>query len=1043
MNKIFIRLILILLFQSFVSNVIAMDTVKINEKNALFTVQDQTLPIITTKYIGWGENWKWASAKIKATQIVENKKYKKTDFDGQVKKLGIKFTGSVRPVKNSLIWQYDWQKSISLPNAKGFGVEFKLSDLKSSEQQPKLLENNRGWSWKAANNKFIEVVFEPRPAMVYFERGNKDQIRVLFFRGISVGSGSSRMTVKVNDGVVFSGPASTAYEKIDFSWHKDILPPLSSPIDLSFLNKNDIPAGKQGFIKRDKDQLFFENGSPAKFWGANVQANALFQTPDADIKRHAKRIAQLGFNLIRIHHHDSAWVKPNIFKNPENNTHEFSDSAIKKIDWWIKCLKDEGVYLWLDLHVGRRFTKNDGISGFSDFSKGKDHAEAKGFNYYNKDVQSLMLAFNKAYLNHVNPFTKLAYKDDPAVIALLITNENDVTHHFGNKLLRNKNVPVHHDIFSKDVEKFARTFGLSKHKVGQTWLMGESKIYLNDVEHRFNELMINQLEGLGVKSLVATTNLWSGMGVFGLPALTDGSIIDTHVYGRADEFKNNPRFTPGFLTRIGGSQVTGYPLSVTEWNVEPFPVQDRFTTPVFFASIANLQGWDAIMLYGYSQSPLGRKGKGSNYSSYNDPAIMGLMPAAALLYRQNHVSLAKKSYELKLNRDDFFFKRQDPSTSKTLRTLLETSRLTIAIPKTPELQWLRDNTVSESNSIVIHDANKDFIPVGQSFVESDTRELKRDWSKGIHTINTEKSQVASGWIGGELIDLADVSFKIKTGNAVVAVQSADGQAINKSNKIFITVMARSKPEKGHKLPFISEPVIGQVDISAPKGLRLYPINKLGKLDNEILIQRDAVGKYNIQLSPEMKYHWFMLQNETPAFEINSPVNGAVYTEGDLIKFKTNSAQQKGVINKVEFWHDNVALGKEGIVLIDQSTRNLTPGKHTIYSRATFGDGSHSDSKISLTIKDAPFRITHPYKGESFIEGQPIVIKTNASKWAGRIKQVNFWKNKWKYLEGDKTEPYEYILKKLPIGEHILRTRIIFKDGKKSDSSISITVVKTD
>ncbi len=67
------------------------------------------------------------------------------------------------------------------------------------------------------------------------------------------------------------------------------------------------------------------------------------------------------------------------------------------------------------------------------------------------------------------------------------------------------------------------------------------------------------------------------MGIFGLPALTDGSIIDAHTYGRAEEFNYNPRYTPGFLTWIAGSQVTGFPLSVTEWNIEPFPALDRFT----------------------------------------------------------------------------------------------------------------------------------------------------------------------------------------------------------------------------------------------------------------------------------------------------------------------------------------------------------------------------------------------------------------------------------------------------------------------------------
>ena len=1024
-------IIILLLFQSNIC--LAIDTVKVNEKDALFTALNQSLPLITSNYIGWQENWKWAGAIVEPSHIVQNKQYQKSTFNGQVKNLDIAFNGSVTPNNNNLVWTYNWDKSSSFPNAIGFGIEFKLT-LSDSSQAPELLPNNAGWRWKTVDNKSFEVIFTPAAKKIYFERGNKNHIRVLFFSDITSGSQSSSMTVKVDDTVKLSGPDSVAYDETNSPWHKDILSPSSSPIDLSFLNKNDKPAGKQGFIKRKGAQLFFENGSAAKFWGANIQASALFQSSSTDIKRHAKRIAQLGFNLIRIHHHDSSWVNPNIFKNQQNNTHELSDAALKKIDWWVKCLKEEGIYLWLDLHVGRRYTENDGISNFSDFSKGKAYAEAKGFNYYNNDVMALMQAFNKAYLTHINQYTQLAYKDDPAVIALLITNENDLTQHFGNALLANKNVPAHHAIFSADADNFSSSHGLSSYKVKSTWLMGESKIYLNDVEHRFNQQMIEHLQGLGVKSLISTSNSWGNMGLFGLPSLTDGSLIDAHAYGKENEFKLNPRQAPGFLTWAGAAQVTGYPLSITEWNIEPFPAKDRFTAPLFVASIASLQSWDAIMLYGYSQIPLGNAGYGSNYSSYNDPAIIGLMPAAALLYRQNHVAPANKSYALKLNRENFFFNRQDPTTSKTIRTILETSRLTIDMPDTPELPWLNTNNTDEENSIVIHDTNIDFIPSGQSFVESDTGELKRNWEKGIHTINTEKSQIAAGWIGGETVELKDVTFKIETGNAVVAVQSLDNKAIRESNKIFITVMARSKPEKNNHPPFLSEPVTGLLEIHAPKGLKLYPISRIGKLKDKIFTQQDSEGRYSINLSSDMGYHWFILQNNTPTFEITSPVDGAEYTEGDLISLKTNILLQEGNIDKVEFWHDGLKFEQESDTSYELSYRGFAPGIHTISSRTLFKDGSSLDTKvIKITVKESPFRITSPYDGDQFIEGNPVAIKTNASKWELNVKQVDFWHDNWEYLAGVKNAPYEHIIQKLPVGNHVIRSRLLFKDETRSDA----------
>ena len=40
-----------------------------------------------------------------------------------------------------------------------------------------------------------------------------------------------------------------------------------------------------------------------------------------------------------------------------------------------------------------------------------------------------MIEFQHNYLNHLNKYTKLRYKDDPAVMGVLITNENDLTAH--------------------------------------------------------------------------------------------------------------------------------------------------------------------------------------------------------------------------------------------------------------------------------------------------------------------------------------------------------------------------------------------------------------------------------------------------------------------------------------------------------------------------------------------------------------------------------------------------------------------------------------
>ena len=177
-----------------------------------------------------------------------------------------------------------------------------------------------------------------------------------------------------------------------------------------------------------------------------------------------------------------------------------------------------------------------------------------------------------------------------------------------------------------------------------------------------------------------------------LPSLTDGDVIDVHSYGEeAEALGADPRYRPNFISEIAAAQVYGKPLSITEWNVA-YPKLDRFTAPLYVASIASLQGWDAPMIYNYSQTPLQRPGPGEwhdEWSTFCDPAISGVMPAAAIAFRQEHISPARTTYCLKLSPKQLFETNLDPTNTATIRTLAEQSRITIGMPAVKELPWLK------------------------------------------------------------------------------------------------------------------------------------------------------------------------------------------------------------------------------------------------------------------------------------------------------------------------------------------------------------------
>src|SRR5262249_22798266 len=250
-----------------------------------------------------------------------------------------------------------------------------------------------------------------------------------------------------------------------------------------------------------------------------------------NVKRQARRLSELGINLVRLHHQDSYWVNPNIFGKDAPDTKSLNPFMLEKIDWWIKCLKDEGIYVWLDLHSQRGLKAGDGIDAFAEISKGRPSVELKGYNYVNPSIASAMRSFNEAYVNHLNQHTGVRYKDEPAIIAMLITNENDLTNHFGNALLPNASVPWHNARYSQEAGGFASRHGLPKDQVLRSWEHGPSKLFLNEIERRFDVEIIRALRTQGVKVPLVTTSSWAGNPLSSLPALTTGDVIDAHSYG--------------------------------------------------------------------------------------------------------------------------------------------------------------------------------------------------------------------------------------------------------------------------------------------------------------------------------------------------------------------------------------------------------------------------------------------------------------------------------------------------------------------------------
>lgn len=633
------------------------------------------------------------------------------------------------------------------------------------------------------------------------------------------------------------------------AWPRERVLPYSPIPNLSFLNEK--PAGLRGRVHAQGAELVFADGTPTRFWGANLQAYAIFSTRPANIRAQAKRIASLGFNLIRIHHHDSHWVAPNVFGTNTPETTRLDPQSLNILDQWISALKDEGVYIWLDLHVGRRVTAADGIEDFDEIADAEGHADIHGYNYVSGSIRERMLEFQKAYMSHVNPFTGMAYRDDPAIIAALISNENDLTHHFGNALLPDKNVPAHNALYMAAADAFAAKHGLDREQTWRSWEFGAPKIFLNDMEQRFHATMMEDLRQGGFEGLIATTNSWGNMSIAGLPSLSEGSLIDMHSYGGPGDLDIDPTRQADMLSWIAAGQVADMPLSISEWNVSPFPVEDRFIVPLRVATSAAHQGWDAPMIYGYAQQPLNQALQPSNWDAASDPGMLAMLPAAALLYRQAHVQHARETYALRLTPAQVFA-GISPENSVAIRTLYEQSRLVVELPEVPELDWLVPRRAAEG-AIVVTDPDVAYLPDKAGFVEADTGEFRRDFTRGLFTVDTARTQLAAGRLDGAEVQLSDIALRMKSPMAAVAVQSLDGQPISGSEKILISVTGRIQPVEDGQPVYLHEPLQGEIRIRAADGLHLR------QLDGKVLPHDTEDGFYVVDLSKLSREQWILLE----------------------------------------------------------------------------------------------------------------------------------------------------------------------------------------
>ena len=188
----------------------------------------------------------------------------------------------------------------------------------------------------------------------------------------------------------------------------------------------DAPAGKHGFV-RVKDGHFATDAGPIRFHATNLTGPANFPKHE-DADKLAARLARFGINCVRLHFMDTWYInfmpQPTqaILADDTQTQRNLDPKQLEKLDYMIAAFKKRGIYVDMNLHVGRTLDERDGFEN----AKSLPWAD-KGIGQFEPRMIALQKEYAQKLLTHVNPYTGNAYTDEPCVAMIEISNEDGLT----------------------------------------------------------------------------------------------------------------------------------------------------------------------------------------------------------------------------------------------------------------------------------------------------------------------------------------------------------------------------------------------------------------------------------------------------------------------------------------------------------------------------------------------------------------------------------------------------------------------------------------
>ncbi len=607
-----------------------------------------------------------------------------------------------------------------------------------------------------------------------------------------------------------------------------------SDADLRFLTEG--PAGSHGFVRAEGGHLVTADGRRLRLWGVNdagfTPGSALLP-PHADAEVYAAELERLGVNAVRFQFLDlSKEQQPGTTSGPmtstpsgliaagRNDSRELDPGQLDRLDFLVARLKAHGVYIDLNLNVGRRYLPGDGVPDAELIGP------AKAMTYFEPRLIELQKEYARELLTHVNPYTRTDYAHEPAVAIVEILNENSVLEFWQRNWFRGELVPgaprhqldlpphykalltrLYNDWLARtrppaEVARLRTLAGVGPDR--EVPILQRQEFDEAPAERFYAEgEFYAQLEGdfltgfeaylkrdLGVRSLVIGTNdhtYW----IPGMPLLRSTSrldVIDAHGYwqhpaisGRRNTpMVNDPEHS--LMVKLTRSAMAGRPFTSSEVN-EPFPSDYECELIPLLAAYGGFQDWDGIFLYAMEPKLAGsaKPAIGDHFDLAQDPVKIAQLPAGALLFRRADVSPARRVVERTYSRREIDESMRLPESEDPYFTpgfplqlpLVHGSRILAldAGPTAPFSLPPADPIVSDTGQLAWHTSERE---------------------GGLVTIDTERSSALVGFVKGWGLGTSRLSAEIANRFCALTLSSLDARPISRAALLLLTATGRTE-----------------------------------------------------------------------------------------------------------------------------------------------------------------------------------------------------------------------------------------------------------